>query len=256
LRFAILPAVFCGCLLAQGNGPALDAASIKLSPPLDSTRGPIYVGAKGGPGTDDPVRYSCTFCAVDDLVSEAYNVPDFRVSSASRLPGERFHLLATLPAETTREQFRLMLQNLLAERFKLAVHHESRDMQAFHLVVASGGPNLKAHVEGGPLPPPPDPKKPSAPGVYYRVQGKTLADFAQLVEGQLRRPVIDATGLSGKYDFDVWWTMDDLSADAPAPPDAPTLRSAIQSLGLRLESQKGPVDVVVIDHVEKLPAAN
>lgn len=256
MRFALLPAVVCGCLLAQSSGPAFDAASIKISPPLESTRGPIYFGAKGGPGTDDPVRYSCSFCTVGGLISEAFNVPDFRMSSASRLPDERFHVLATMPAETTREAFRLMLQNLLAERFKLTVHHESRDMQAFLLVVASGGPTLKTHVEGEPPPPPPDPKKPRAPGFYYRVQGKTMADFAQLVEGQLRRPVSDATGLSGKFDFDVWWTMDDLSADAAAPPDAPTLRSAIQSLGLKLESQKGPVDVVVVDHVEKLPAAN
>jgi uncharacterized protein (TIGR03435 family) len=95
-----------------------------------------------------------------------------------------------------------------------------------------------------------------APGYYYQLQGRTVGDFAKLVEGQLRRPVTDATGLNGKYDFDVWWTTDDLNADAQAPTDAPTLRSVIQSLGLKLESRKESVEVVVVDRVERLPTEN
>ena len=228
---------------------------------MDSSRGPIYFGAKGGPGTDDPVRYTCTFCDISGLISQAYDVPEYRLSSANRLPADRFHIVATVAAGATKKQFRLMLQNLLAERFKLAVHRESREMQLFRLTVAAGGPKLKVHVEAAPaaVPAPVTDRgrvRNRAPGVYYKVQGKTMADFAQLVEGQLGKPVTDATGLDGKYDFDIWWTTDELESDKPGTADAPTLRSAIQSLGLKLESRKGSVDVVVVDHVEKLPTEN
>jgi uncharacterized protein (TIGR03435 family) len=112
-----------------------------------------------------------------------------------------------------------MLQNLLAERFKLVAHREPREMQTFRLVVASGGPNLKAYVEGEAAPPAGKTAN-RATGVYYRVQGKTIAEFAKLVEGQLHRPVIDATGLSGKYDFDLFWS-EDLDADPSTPADRP-----------------------------------
>ncbi len=150
-----------------------------------------------------------------------------------------------------------MLQNLLAERFKLTAHRESREMQSFRLIVAAGGPKLKPHVDGAPLAVEDRSKIKNRPaGTYYKVQGKTLGDFAKLVEGYFRKPVTDATGLPGTYDFDIWWVADDLNADAPSATDAPTLRSAIQSLGLKLDSRKGPVEVVVVDHAEKLPTGN
>jgi uncharacterized protein (TIGR03435 family) len=244
------------CLLAQTAGPSFDGASIKISPPLDSSSGPVYFGEKGGPETDDPGRYTCNFCSIGGLVSQAYDVPEYRLASANRLPREQFHVIATIPRGTTREQFRLMLQNLLAERFKLVAHREPREMQTFRLVVAPGGPTLKAHVEGE-APPPAANTNPAnrVPGVYYRVQGKTIAEFAKLVEAQLQRRVTDATGLGGKYDFDLWWS-EDLDADPSAPADRPTIRSAIQSLGLKLETLKTPLDVVVVDRVEKLPVEN
>lgn len=76
-----------------------------------------------------------------------------------------------------------------------------------------------------------------------------MAEFAQFVEGYLGGPVTDATGLSGNYDFDIFFTTD-------LDVDAPSLRSAIQSAGLKLESRKGPVEVIVVDHVEKTPTEN
>jgi len=91
---------FCAGLLAQTSEPVFEAASIKPSPPLDSSRGPIYVGPKGGPGTDDPGRYSCTFCDVATLVSQAFDVPEYRLVNANRLPADRFHIVATIPAGT------------------------------------------------------------------------------------------------------------------------------------------------------------
>jgi len=249
--------VFCAGLIAQTSEPVFEAASIKPSPPLDSSQGPIYFGPKGGPGTDNPRRYQCTFCNVSELLSQAYDVPEYRLLSTNRLPADRFHIVATIPPETTKGQFRQMLQNLLAERFKISVHRESREMQMFRLVVGSGGPKLKVHVEGDPVVVEDRSKiKNRAPGIYYKVQGKTFGDCLKVVEAQLRHPVTDATGLTGTYDFDLWWTSDDMNTDSFATPETPTLRSAIQSIGLRLESRKGLVEVVVVDHVEKVPTGN
>ena len=190
------------------------------------------------------------------VLTKAYGVNDYQIVGPDWLDRDRFDIDATMPAGTTMAQFRTMLQNLLAERFKLVAHREPREMQTFRLVVAPGGPTLKAHVEGE-APPPAANTNPAnrVPGVYYRVQGKTIAEFAKLVEAQLQRRVTDATGLAGKYDFDLWWS-EDLDADPSAPADRPTIRSAIQSLGLKLETLKTPLDVVVVDRVEKLPVEN
>lgn len=238
----------CVGLTAQTSGSRFDAASIKPSPPLDTSTGIFNFGPGGGPGSANPGRYSCHYCVVSQLIGQAYSLPDYRVFSATRLPEGRFDLVATVPAGATREQFRMMLQHLLAERFKLAVDRESREMQVFRLVVASGGPKLKAHVEGAPPAERADTgERPRS--ISYRVTGKTVADFARAVGTQLRRPVIDATGLTGKYDFDLWWSVDD-------NPEGPSLSSAILSLGLKLESQKESVEVLVIKHVEKSPTEN
>ena len=240
----------CASLTAQTSDPVFDAASIRPSPPFETSRREFNLGPGGGPGTADPGRYSCYFCNVSQLIALAYGVTEYRIFSASRLPEGRFDIVAVVPAGATREQLRMMLQHLLAERFKLAVHHESREMQTFRLVVARGGPKLTAHVEDAPAAVDRRPDTGDRPrGVTYRVKGKTMTDFARAVSGQLRRPVTDATGLTGKYDFDLWWTVDD-------NPDAPTLSSVIQSLGLKLESRKEPVEVVVIEHVEKSPTEN
>jgi uncharacterized protein (TIGR03435 family) len=256
LRTAHLALMLFPGFSANAFEQVFDAVSIKPSPPMDSSRGPIYFGPKGGPGTEDPGRYWCNYCSLSELVSQAYDVPEYRIFSADRLPEDRFHIVATIPANATRDQFRVMLQKLLADRFKLAEHSERREMQMFRLL-ASSGPKVKVHVEGE-LPASEDrnARRNRAPGFYYKVQAKTMADFAKVIEGQLRRPVADATGLNGKYDFDVWWTANYLDADPGAATDSPTIYSAIQSLGLRLESHKGQIDVVVVDHVQRLPTEN
>lgn len=252
---AVIAIALSARLSAAAAGPEFDAASVKPSPPLDSSHGPIYVGPKGGPDTSDPARYSCTFCDLSVLISQAYDLPGYRIVSADRLPDARFHIVATVPAKTTRTQFRSMLQNLLADRFRLAIHRDTRQMQLFRLVVAPGGPKLKPHVEAAPPESPaPHEKRKRPPGTYYVVQGKTLADFCQMIEGQLGKPVRNATGLPGAYDFDIWWTAD-LETN-PSAADSPTIYSAIQSLGLKLESAKAPVEVIVVDHLEKTPTDN
>lgn len=240
----------CVASMAQTSDPAFDAASIRPSPPLDTSRGQFNFGPGGGPGAADPALYTCHFCTVSQLIAQAYGLPEYRIFSARGISDERFDVIARVPAGATREQLRVMLQHLLAERFKLAVHHESREMQTFRLVVGRSGAKLTTHVEDPPAPADRQVDSGNRPRrVTYKSKGKTMTDFARAIAGQLRRPVTDATGLTGKYDFELSWAPDD-------SPDGPTLISAIQSLGLNLESQKGPVEVVVIDRVEKSPTEN
>jgi uncharacterized protein (TIGR03435 family) len=145
MRIVLLPLV-CTGLIVQTSSPIFDGASIRPSPQFDTFRREFNFGPWGGPGAD-PGRYSCYFCTVSQFIAQDYGLPEYRILSASRLPEGRFDIVATVPTGATREQLRMMLQHLLAERFKLAVHRESREMQTFRLVVAPGGPKLTAHVD-------------------------------------------------------------------------------------------------------------
>jgi uncharacterized protein (TIGR03435 family) len=144
----VLLLLICVASMAQTSDQAFDAASIRPSPPFDTSRREFNFGPGGGPGTANPGRYSCYFCTVSQLTGLAYGLPEHRIFSARRLPEDRFDIIATVPAgAATREELRIMLQRLLAERFKLAVRHESRETRTFRLVVGRGGPKLTAHVE-------------------------------------------------------------------------------------------------------------
>ena len=186
-----------------------------------------------------------------------------------------------------KDQTSLMMQSLLADRFKLEVHFETRELPIYDLVVAKGGPKLTP----APLPAtspssdaeaqPPTPILPTSAGdlrrgvlVLYHGHAAEMTAKAASLDQLLRwlagyseiggRTIINQTGLSGTYTFTLRWTRERLSAPSPqadAPtsstdPDAPPLFTSLQQqLGLRLVSTKGPVEVLVIDHIEK-PSAN
>jgi uncharacterized protein (TIGR03435 family) len=175
-----------------------------------------------------------------------------------------------VPEGATKEQFRLMQQNLLAERFKLAVHREKKEMPIYELVVANGGMKLreasagepknetelprspgvmKTDYEGFPIPPPGQTGYAIVRG-HARPwgSGETMEHFASTLAGQLGGPVIDATGLRGKYDFTLSWLVADTT---------PALLSALpEQLGLTLRRTRGQVEALVVDHVEKTPIGN
>jgi uncharacterized protein (TIGR03435 family) len=157
----------------------------------------------------------------------------------------------------SREQRQAMIAALLADRFHLKTHTEIKTLPVYELVVAKGGPKLKPTI----LPPPgaenPDPLgygNLDVHGTEITVAGVTLSDLAMNLTFPLDRTVINNTGLTGRYDFQLRWTPDDGTTGATdAPPD---LFTAIQEqLGLKLQAAKGPVKTLVIDHVE-LPTAN
>jgi uncharacterized protein (TIGR03435 family) len=142
-----------------------------------------------------------------------------------------------------------MLQALLADRFKLAAHAEKREMPMFALVIAKGGPRLITTNAIGAL---------SGGRGRISITGgdDALAVLAFELSWRLGRPVIDRTGLNGRYELTLNWTEDDVPSPAANTSGAPSLFTAIQEqLGLKLEATRGPVQVLVIDHAER-PSEN
>jgi uncharacterized protein (TIGR03435 family) len=158
--------------------------------------------------------------------------------------------------QLTIEQRASMLQAPLKSRFQLAVHHETKDLPVYALILAKGGPKLKESD-------PNDATTKTLPTMRMRGHGKLEAHHCSIKEmlsflSPLQgRTIVDRTGLTGNYEFTLTWAPDTMRSDAPVEDEArPSIFTAFQEqLGLRLESQKAPQDVLVIDHVQK-PSEN
>jgi uncharacterized protein (TIGR03435 family) len=266
------------CCVASGQ--SFEVATVKTAVMPDFARG-YWVGrVSGGPGTADPGRYSCEKCDLYNLVLMAYDLRDYQLTAPDWMRSAGFDIDAKIPSGATPDQARLMLQNLLADRFKLIVHHQQKEMPASELTIARGGPKLKASTANPAAESPPPVTAPKLTfdndgfpllpqgrhfamimqkdGARMRVAGMSMQDFAIRLAAQTSRPVIDATGLPGTYDFTLAWEAQTLRANpGDLETSGPTLEAALQQqLGLRLESKKAPVDVVVIDHCERAPTEN
>lgn len=235
----------------------------------------------GGPGTSDPTRIDLR-ASLQYLISAAYRVGSFQISGPSWLATAKVEITAKLPPHTTGEQLHEMLQQLLRERFHLMLHREQRNMPISALRVSADGPKLQESKNPRPeiaddfdLPPtgPPNqletdregyPIVPPNEGAWlialHSGRARThqlnasMADLAVILSNQLGRPVKDATGLSGRYDFTLSW-MNGVSTDAgDAGPDLPA--ALREQLGLQLENSKAPVDTLIIDGINKDPTPN
>jgi uncharacterized protein (TIGR03435 family) len=203
-----------------------------------------------------------------DLICFAYDVQKKQiVNGPDWIDKDRYDIAGVPDVEGAPNMVQLkgMIRKLLADRFKLTFHHEKRDMAAFVLSVAKSGQKLTKDDSGGPLPG--FGMQPSPAGLNMPVQNASMGDFAGVLQAMvLDRPVVDQTGLAGKWDFVVKFTPDDSMFNGH-PPTLPTkadsgvealpsLSEALdKQLGLKLEAQKTAVDVLAIDHVEK-PSAN
>jgi uncharacterized protein (TIGR03435 family) len=215
-----------------------------------------------------------------NLLTAAYDVKPYQISGPAWMGTERYDVIAKLPAGATKEQLAVMWRNLLAERFGVVLHHESREFQVEELVVAKGGPKLKDTVEDLAAPPQPGPPKmkngdllspgfvsmifPGPPPKAHSVaRAQPISQLTAMLTNQLNRPVLDKTGLTGRYDFVIDYGLRGSSLP-PRPPEPepaadppPDLAAALQQqLGLRLVAGKATLDVLVIDKAEKLPTAN
>jgi uncharacterized protein (TIGR03435 family) len=117
-----------------------EVASIKPSRPVS---GPIRVGSRGGPGTSDPGLFTCENCGIGMLLRQAFDLRDYQLAEQVWMRSERFNVSAKISEGATREQFRLMMQDLLIDRLKLKFHYEKKEMQVYELVALKSGPKLK-----------------------------------------------------------------------------------------------------------------
>jgi uncharacterized protein (TIGR03435 family) len=286
---------------APPTAPAFEVASVKPTPP-SATSGRYT----GGPGTDSPKRFIATNCPLSLLLLKAYDLKSYQIVGPPSINRDRYDIFANIPPGATAAQIHVMLRNLLVERFGLAVHREKRNLSVYELVVAKGGPKMKEAPktpngeqdraapgsgtamrppgaklilgkDGIPVPPPGTRVMMAFPvnGVMrVTARGQTVEELIRLLEREVDRPVVDRTGLTGAYDFDLSYAMH-TAPEAPAgaaasaesfgqsgslttaSEPAPTLFGALQGqLGLRLESNKVPVEVLVVDKVNRKPIEN
>jgi uncharacterized protein (TIGR03435 family) len=223
---------------------------------------------------------------VRELVGAAYGVFDNQITGGPGWIGsDRFEVLATTIPDVSLADARAMLRKLLAERFGLSAHVEQRELAVYFLQPARDDRQLGKQLRRSgpectfptgprdvPMPPPPPPPPPvkgrvlaldspplpcpsmvfgnSASG-HWSIRSWTMSNLAQRLTGALGRPVLDRTGLEGPFDLDLTFAQQAPPVDAPAEAQFPALTTAVrEQLGLRIESARAPVDVLVIDRVE------
>jgi uncharacterized protein (TIGR03435 family) len=241
--------------------PRFEVASVKVLPDMPFNFGNSRSGGR--------IRHSTTLMG---LVLYAYHLQAYQVSGMPKGPISWYAVDAETDPSATEDQIRLMFQTLLADRFKIAIHHETRELDGYALQTARNGPKIKpVNPDDKDTAPLPEWFKPKGDSFAKLIDGRIMAtmegrgitavtgrrvSMAQLtdtLEQQLRTFVLDRTGLTGNYYFAFKCLQIDTTEDA----DAPTLFQALQSeLGLRLDKQKGPVRMLIVDHLETVPTEN
>jgi uncharacterized protein (TIGR03435 family) len=272
--------------------PAFEVAVIKPSLPMAEAipllrEGKLKVGI-----SIDKARVDMGFITLTDLIVEGYKVKPHQISGPDWLSMERFDIQAKLLDGATEDQVPHMLQTLLADRFGLRTHTESRTVSAYALIVGKNGAKLQLST----LPPDPEPAKglttltpsagatvtssggPAGPtrmsmgpnGVQMVMLKAKLSAFADMLTSILGKPVVDRTGLTGDYQITLDIPQEDVqnvaralgmggpaaTIGAPTDPGGGSMFQAVEQFGLRLDSRKEQIETLVIDHIEKLPTAN
>jgi uncharacterized protein (TIGR03435 family) len=241
--------------MAADADPSFEVATVKPAKPEEQGRAFLVRGR----------QFSTINTTLTSLVSFAYDLQDKQiVGGPDWMTTDKWDIEAQpdVPGVPNQKQLKSMLQKLLANRFQLKFHKDQKDLSAYVLAVAKSGAKMNKNES--------DPN--GLPGLFFQglgilsVRNATMADFAQLMQSAvLDRPVVDRTALAGKYDFQLKWTPDEsqfggMGIKVPPPSEAadapPPLFTALQEqLGLKMDVEKTPVQVYVLDHVEK-PSAN
>jgi uncharacterized protein (TIGR03435 family) len=312
--------LMASALLAQTPPATLqfEVASIRPAGSLtaQAASGKFHIGMN-----IDAARVDIGSMSLLDLICTAYKVKPYQVTGPDWIKAQRFDILAKMPDGASKDQVPEMLQALLADRFKLTIHRDSKEQPVYALVVAKGGPKLKesppeldpppaaadktedkkedkgaitigtdkgpvsvsrdgqgAVVKGGPMG---TTRMTMGPNGVMRMESSkvTMANFADIISRFVDRPVVDMTELKGSYQIGLDLSMDDIRnmarsagmalpaqgpgaesgkspADAASEPSGTSIFATIQQLGLKLESRKSPLDMIVIDHAEKTPTEN
>jgi uncharacterized protein (TIGR03435 family) len=332
---AVLLAVSASALLAQAPGaastpgasPGFEVASIKQAPPIEPMKvmsGQMHVGM-----SIDAARVDIGNLSLTEIIRTAYRMKGYQISGPDWMSAQRFDIMAKMPEGSSKDKVPEMLQALLADRFKMTAHRETKDFPAYALIVGKNGPKLREAEAAVAPQPAADGEAPGKPAMVVgsgdtqvRVQpnpdgkGATVAspqfgqmkvsmgdggmmrmEFArmsmQLLADTLARftgkPVVDMTELTGTYQVTLDLSLDDMRnvamaagmgpamgggggmmgrprggegeaargpAESASTPGGSSIFNAIQSLGLKLDARKLPIETLVVDHLEKTPTEN
>jgi uncharacterized protein (TIGR03435 family) len=253
----VLVISFVGARAQSRSHPGFDTFEVaSIKPVTPSTKSVRFITMQG------VNRFVVKDYSLKLLIAAAYDLNPRTISGGPPwLESDHYDILALTPGEArpTRDEQMSMLRGLLADRFKLAFHREQKEFSIYVLETAKGGPKLKASTASANDPPA------LISTVYPQrivlpARNATMGAFASLLQrAVLDRPVVDKTGLEGRYDFDLEWAPDETqfngevaaSTDAPSPPFFTAIQ---QELGLRLEATKGLVQALVVDKAERPPA--
>jgi uncharacterized protein (TIGR03435 family) len=243
---------------AQTPRPAFDVASIKQH--TEQMNGVTFADGEGG-------RLTVVNNPIFNVIDNAYGISKYQLIGAPDwVESERYDIEARGPATAGHKEMMLMVQALLADRFAMRAHFETREMPAYILTVAKGGPKLR--LTGSEDCVPFDGTKPNPQAVpnvcgndhlsrnnVWSATHISMRDVAGLLSSVMRRPVIDHTGIKGTFDVHMQWSDDLTLQDSPAD-GPPSIYVALrETLGFELKSGRGPAEVLVIDHIEK-PTGN
>jgi uncharacterized protein (TIGR03435 family) len=248
---AALP-LFAQSAAALATPLAYDVATIK---PHDSSDRAMLIN-------NPPDGYTATNVGLKLLIQNAYELQTEDLISGlsgwansatfdiqAKMDEDLMAALNKLPKKEQWAQRTVMLQTLLADRFQLKIYHETKKIPIYSLSIAKGGPKFK----------PADPNDSRGDSMSWgngqlAMQAAPLENLVSFLSSLLHRQVVDNTGLAGKYDMTLHWSSDEVTNAAPDP--TPSIFTALQEqLGLKLESTKGPVDTIVVDHVA-MPSEN
>ena len=287
LLFAIGQLLVTGTSHAQPAAaqPAFEVVSIK---PMPADAQVNFYGCRGGPGSNDRGHINCSHWQPTQTVAMAYGV-SFTQISLPKTTGAapEYQIAAKVPAGSTKEDVNLMWQHFLEERFKLKVHRENKEIPVYELIVGKSGFKEKEWVDrkrGDPADVPAEPGTPpkrdkdgypvipagrtmgffTGGTAHFVAPGGTMKQLAGMLEGRLSmgggtpRPVIDATGLTGKYDIKLTWSpqADNPQAGGAAPEGESMLEALESQLGLKIRQGKASVEMLVVDRIEKVPTDN
>ena len=241
-------AVLIASNMWAADGPVFEAASIHIAEPGEAGPGDIPRNMDSSPGhfamRNVPLRYCLEW---------AWDLKDYEISGPDWIKSEnRYDIIANAPGAATEDEMRLMLRNLLRERFQMKIRRETRNLDVYVLGLGKGEPKVKeASADeqsslGGT-----DPKG----SVKFTKQ--PISRFTFMLTRRLDKPALDETGLKGLYDFTIDLSGLGFNGNPPEDTSAPSVFTTVpENLGLRLEAAKRPVDILVVDHAEKVPTAN
>ncbi len=271
------------------QSPTFEVASVRPSPPPSPGARVFYGPPRGGPGTSDPGQITWRAASLLSILTVAYDVQAFQVNAPDWAPRTRYDIVAKVPAETTKTQVRIMWSNLLRDRLGVEIHREPKEFQVYELTVAKGGPKMKVTD----LPSTTEPfdfgaespkfgqngsleingtgsvvkvmSTSKGPLAQLAAKGFSMPELAARLGGWTPHPIVDKTGLAGRYDFVLEFTPD--TSRFQLPPGAPAgdgasdpgsdAPSAVEKqLGLKLKEAKAMLDVIVVDRAEKIPTEN